>query len=56
MFDGKGVYKWTNGDTYIGDYLKNKKHGTGLFVSNNGDRYHGEFIEGTATGVKLTHI
>lgn len=56
MFDGKGLYTWTNGERYEGDYVRGKKHGIGIFFYKNGERYHGEFNYGIKTGKKTTFI
>lgn len=37
----QGVYKFKNGARYIGEYVKNRKHGQGSFVYPDGSRYEG---------------
>lgn len=37
----QGVYKFKNGARYIGEYVKNKKHGQGTFIYPDGSRYEG---------------
>lgn len=37
----QGTYKFKNGARYIGDYVKNKKHGQGTFIYPDGSRYEG---------------
>ena len=36
---GKGIYKYSNGDVYEGDYQFNLKHGKGRLTFINGDQY-----------------
>lgn len=38
----QGTYKFKNGARYVGDYVKNKKHGQGTFVYPDGSRYEGK--------------
>ncbi|XP_006870885.1 PREDICTED: radial spoke head 1 homolog [Chrysochloris asiatica] len=40
-----GIYKFKNGARYIGEYLKNKKHGQGTFIYPDGSRYEGEWAD-----------
>lgn len=41
---GKGIYKYTNGLRYEGDYVGGKKQGTGIIYNyNNSIAYEGEF-------------
>ncbi|XP_062031127.1 radial spoke head 1 homolog [Lepus europaeus] len=40
-----GVYKFKNGARYIGEYVKNKKHGQGTFIYPDGSRYEGEWAD-----------
>lgn len=37
----QGIYKFKNGARYIGEYVKNKKHGQGTFIYPDGSRYEG---------------
>uniref|UniRef100_A0A671E112 Radial spoke head 1 homolog n=1 Tax=Rhinolophus ferrumequinum TaxID=59479 RepID=A0A671E112_RHIFE len=39
----QGIYKFKNGARYIGEYVKNKKHGQGTFIYPDGSRYEGEW-------------
>lgn len=41
----QGTYKFKNGARYVGDYVKNKKHGQGTFVYPDGSRYEGEWAD-----------
>lgn len=38
----QGIYKFKNGARYIGEYVKNKKHGQGTFIYPDGSRYEGK--------------
>uniref|UniRef100_A0A2K6EEQ0 Radial spoke head 1 homolog n=1 Tax=Propithecus coquereli TaxID=379532 RepID=A0A2K6EEQ0_PROCO len=40
-----GVYRFKNGARYIGEYVKNKKHGQGTFIYPDGSRYEGEWAD-----------
>ena len=40
---GIAVKTWEHGETYVGQYLLNKKQGLGLHVWPTGARYYGEF-------------
>jgi len=40
---GVAVKTWEHGETYVGQYLLNKKQGVGLHVWPTGARYYGEF-------------
>jgi hypothetical protein len=47
---GKGIYKWTNGNTYEGDWVKGILTGKGTFKWKSGDVYTGEFVNGELNG------
>jgi hypothetical protein len=40
----QGVYIFKNGARYIGEYVKNKKHGQGTFIYPDGSRYEGKML------------
>lgn len=40
----QGVYKFKNGARYIGEYMKNKKHGQGTFIYPDGSKYEGNLL------------
>jgi hypothetical protein len=39
--NGKGVYKFNNGDVYTGNFNGGKKNGVGKYNYVNGDIYEG---------------
>jgi hypothetical protein len=47
---GRGVYKWSDGDRYEGDVRDEKLHGRGIYVWANGNRYDGDYRDGKRTG------
>uniref|UniRef100_A0A8D2CYI7 Radial spoke head 1 homolog n=1 Tax=Sciurus vulgaris TaxID=55149 RepID=A0A8D2CYI7_SCIVU len=40
-----GTYKFKNGARYVGEYVRNKKHGQGTFIYPDGSRYEGEWAD-----------
>ena len=53
---GKGRFKWVNGDEYIGEYKHNNKDGKGRFIKNNGPVFEGPFVDGQMHGMfKVYH-
>lgn len=46
-------WRFSNGDTYTGQWLHNKPHGKGVYQRLNGDVYKGEFRHGVMHGVGL---
>ncbi len=43
MKNGEGIYFYSNGSRYEGNYLNDKKNGHGSLFYSNGDRYEGNF-------------
>lgn len=43
----RGIHKYSNGNTYMGEWLNKKKDGEGVFTWPNGDRYEIEYSEMT---------
>ena len=41
MMNGKGIYRWVNGDVYDGEWNMNMMHGDGKFFYQNGQSYEG---------------
>ena len=35
--NGQGTYNKTNGDKYVGEFKKGKRHGNGTYYFNNGE-------------------
>ena len=44
-------FRYPNGDTYDGEYLKGKRNGKGRYTYSNGDKYEGEFRENRKHGI-----
>lgn len=40
---GKGEYRWQNGEIYIGDYVNGKREGYGIYYFASGEEYRGEW-------------
>jgi len=43
---GKGKITWTDGRSYEGDYVDDKKHGFGTFTWSDGRKYIGMWEKG----------
>lgn len=43
---GKGIFTWTDGRKYVGEYLNDLKHGEGTFTWPDGRCYHGPWENG----------
>ena len=50
QINGKGIYKWNDGDVYKGDFLNGKMNGNGIYEWPNGRTYEGEYINGIKEG------
>jgi hypothetical protein len=48
--NGFGTYKYKNGGTFTGEWLKGKPNGKGKIVYNNGDKYEGDWVDGNPNG------
>nr|XP_031848662.1 radial spoke head 10 homolog B-like [Nomia melanderi] len=53
MMEGKGVYKWSNGAQYKGEFERNRMHGWGLLEWNSNRWYEGDFANGYQHGKGL---
>ncbi len=42
--------RFKSGARYIGEYLKNKKHGQGLFIYPDGSKYEGSWVDDLREG------
>ena len=49
-FIGKGVYTYSNGDKYEGDWFNDQSTGNGVYTYSNGSSYKGEFLEDKLNG------
>lgn len=47
---GYGVYTWSNGDQYEGEFWEGRMNGQGMKKMRNGDVYDGEWVDGRADG------
>ena len=48
--NGKGVFYYSSGSKYSGDFKDGKRHGKGKFVWNSGAKYDGEWRNGKREG------
>ena len=48
--DGRGIFRWENGDVYEGDMVKGKMEGIGKYYYSNGQIYEGEYKAGAKHG------
>ena len=46
QIEGRGIFKWKNGDKYEGEVKNGKMHGIGIFKCYNGQIYNGTFENG----------
>ena len=44
--DGYGVFTWSDGRKYLGEYKEDKKHGQGQFIWPDGRQYKGGWGNG----------
>ena len=43
---GQGVYTWSDGRKYEGEYYMDKKHGYGIYYWADGRKYEGNWANG----------
>lgn len=43
--NGQGVYHYSDGSVYTGQWVDSKMHGKGVYVYPNHDRYEGSFAD-----------
>ncbi len=48
--NGEGVYLWSNGTQYLGEFERGRQHGRGLLVMPDGSSYEGEWRSGKKHG------
>ena len=41
------IFRWSNGETFVGDWKQGVPHGQGEFQHKNGEKYVGRFKQGT---------
>ena len=47
---GRGIFIWSDGRKYEGDYVNDRKEGFGVFTFRDGRIYEGEWINGRQHG------
>eukprot|EP01031_Cornospumella_fuschlensis_P024824 gene24824-29998_t len=50
VLNGKGVYTWTNGDKYEGEWKDDGRVGEGVMTWANGNKYEGDYNNGKKHG------
>lgn len=50
VFTLKSHLTCRNGDVYVGEFFKGKKHGNGRYIYSNGDVYEGEYFKNKRHG------
>lgn len=53
--EGKGLYKYPNGDVYEGEWLNNEKSGYGIYKYSEGFFYEGNFKHNLKDGPGKFH-
>ena len=49
--NGRGAYRYDNGNIYVGDFVNGAQTGKGTYTwAYNGDKYEGDFVNGAQTG------
>ena len=48
-----GVYTWSDGRSYLGEYKDDKKHGYGIYKWNDGRLYLGNWMRGKQHGLGI---
>jgi|JI6StandDraft_1071083.scaffolds.fasta_scaffold05757_10 hypothetical protein len=49
--EGRGLYRYINGDVYFGGWRQEKFHGQGRYMFSSGETYQGELSHGLKEGV-----
>ena len=44
--NGSGVFTWSDGRRYEGEYINDLKHGNGIFTWEDGKKYNGAWENG----------
>jgi hypothetical protein len=42
---GKGIFTWTEGQRYEGDYKDDKMHGRGVYTTKEGSKFSRQWVE-----------
>uniref|UniRef100_A0A0G4HKC1 Protein kinase domain-containing protein n=1 Tax=Chromera velia CCMP2878 TaxID=1169474 RepID=A0A0G4HKC1_9ALVE len=50
LVNGPGIYRYAEGDYYIGDFRRGKRHGWGTIVTKENDQYEGGFEDDVRSG------
>ena len=53
--DGHGVFTWSDGRKYEGEYVDDKKEGEGVFTWPDGRKYDGKWKNGKQHGKGVYH-
>jgi len=47
---GSGIYRWSDGSIFDGNYKTDMRHGKGKFLWSNGESYDGDYLQDQRTG------
>ena len=50
MREGRGIFSWSNGNLYEGEWKEGNKNGLGTFTYLDGSKYKGEWKDGNCNG------
>lgn len=50
VYTGKNKFAFSNGDTYVGDYLGGKRNGSGKYIWASGQSYDGAWVNDVMEG------
>ena len=50
VYTGKNKFAFSNGDTYVGDYLNGKRNGSGKYTWDSGQSYDGAWVNDVMEG------
>ena len=49
--EGRGIYRYFNGDVYFGGWHDEKFHGLGSYVFESGETFEGNLFQGSKEGI-----